>query len=151
MASMAVFRLGQTWDAFRDLEREVDRIFRGVNLTFQGIRLGREFPAVNVYELDGEFLLTAELPGTRSEDLEILIAGGVLTIKGKRGEQDGIPDDRYRRQERFRGEWQRSLNIPERVREEDLSAEFAHGILKIHLPKAEAIKPRQIRVAEGSE
>jgi HSP20 family protein len=148
---MAVFRLGQTWDAFRDLEREVDRIFHGVNLTFQGIRLGREFPAVNVYELDGEFLLTAELPGTRSQDLEITIAGGELTIKGKRGEQDGIPDDRYRRQERFRGEWQRSLNIPERVREEDLSAEFAHGILKIHLPKAEAIKPRQIRVAEGSE
>ena len=148
---MPVFRLGQTWDAFRDLEREVDRIFRGVNLTFQGIRLGREFPAVNVYELEDEFLLTAELPGTRSEDIEITIAGGVLTIKGRRGEQDGIPDDRYRRQERFRGAWQRSLTIPERVREEELSAEFANGILKIHLPKAAALKPRQIRVAEGNE
>ncbi|MGE3317402.1 MAG: Hsp20/alpha crystallin family protein [Planctomycetaceae bacterium] len=149
---MPVFRLGQqTWDAFRDLEREVDRIFRGVNLTFQGIRLGREFPAVNVYELADEFLLTAELPGTRAEDLEITIAGGVLTIKGKRGDNDGIPEDRYRRQERFRGAWQRSLSIPERVREEDLSADFSHGILKVHLPKAAAIKPRQIHIAEGSE
>lgn len=150
-ASMPVFRLGQTWDAFRDLEREVDRLFRGVNLTFQGIRFGRQFPAINVYELDDEFLLTAELPGTRSEDLEITIAGGVLRIKGRRGEQEGASEDRYRRQERFRGEWERSLTIPERVREEDLSADFTHGILRIHLPKAAAVKPRQIRVAEGSE
>lgn len=147
---MPVFRLGQTWDAFRDLEREVDRLFQGVNLTFQGIRFGRQFPAINVYELEGEFLLTAELPGTRPEDLELTIAGGVLTIKGKRGEQD-VPEDRFRRQERFRGSWQRSVTVPERVREEEITSDFNHGVLRIHLPKAAVIKPRQIRVAEGNE
>jgi HSP20 family protein len=150
-SSMPVFRLGQTWDAFRDLEREVDRLFHGVNLTFQGIRFGRQFPAINVYELENEFLLTAELPGTRPEDLELTIAGGMLTIKGRRGEQDGVPEDRFRRQERFRGAWQRSVNVPERVREEEITSDFNQGVLKIHLPKAAELKPRQIRIAEGNE
>jgi HSP20 family protein len=148
---MPVFRWGQTWHAFHDLEREVDRLLSSVNLTLHGIRLRRQYPAVNLYELDHEFLLTAEVAGTRREDLEVTIAGGILTIKGKRGDVEGVPEDRFRRHERFHGAWQRSLTIPDRVQEGRLSAEFNHGILKIHLPKAEAVAPRQIPVAEGSE
>jgi len=148
---MPVFRWGHSWDAFRDLEREVDRLFRGMNLTFQGIRMGRQYPAVNLFELQHEYLLTAELPGTRTEDIELTIAAGVLTIKGRRGNQDGVPDERYRRQERFRGSWQRSLSIPDRVHDEQMSAEFKHGVLIIHLPKAEELKPRHIPVMEGND
>ena len=55
-----------------------------LNLTFQGLRLGRQYPLVNLYELEEEFLLTADLPGTRTEDLELTVAGGILTMKGKR-------------------------------------------------------------------
>src|SRR5687767_12438541 len=64
---MPLFRFGQNWDPFGDLEREVDRLLRSVNLTFQGFRVGRQYPAVNLYELEGEYVLTAELPGTRIE------------------------------------------------------------------------------------
>ncbi len=148
---MPVFRWGQSWGAFQDLEREVDRLLQGVNLTYQGLRLGRQFPAVNLYELEDEYLLTAELPGTRSEDLELTIANGVLTIKGKRTDQEGAPENRYRRQERYHGSWQRSFTIPDRVREAELSAEFNHGILTIHLPKGEELRPRKIRVVEGND
>lgn len=148
---MPVFRWGQTWDAFRDLEREVDRLLHSVNLTFQGLRLGRQYPLINVYELEEEYLLTAELPGMRAEDLDLTIAGGILTLKGQRTDPDNIPDDRFRRHERFRGSWQRSLSIPERVRDERLSAEFSNGVLKIHLPKAAEAKPRQIPVVEGND
>ena len=148
---MPVFRWGQTWNAFRDLEREVDRLFHSVNFAFQAIRLGRQYPLVNLYELESELLLTAELPGTKKEDLELTITGGILTIKGKRSDPEGIPDDRFRRQERFRGAWQRSLSIPDRVEEEKLSAEFSNGILKIHLPKANELRARQIPVIEGGE
>ncbi len=88
---MPVFRFGQTWDAFRDLEREVDRLLSGVNLTLGGVRLGRQFPAMNLYELPEEFLITAELPGTRAEDLELTIADGVLTMKGRRDAPEGFP------------------------------------------------------------
>ncbi len=147
---MPVFRWGQSWEAFRDLEREVDRVLQSVNLTFPGLRIGRHYPAVNLYELEHEFLLTAELPGTRAEDLELTISGGVLNLKGRRSDHDEIPDERFRRRERPRGTWQRSLTIPERIQEELLTAEFTNGVLKIHLPKAEDVTPRQIPVSNGN-
>lgn len=147
---MAVFRWGHTWNAFQDLEREVDRLLHSVNLTFQGLRLGRQYPPVNLYELDDEYLLTAELPATRPEDLELTIADGILTIKGRRTALDDIPEDKFRRQERPRGEWQRALSLPDRIEEERLSAEFSNGILKVHLPKAAETAPRQIRVLDGN-
>lgn len=147
---MAVFRWGQSWDAFQDLEREVDRILQSVNLTFQGIRFGRQYPPINLYELPDEYLITAELPGLRGEDLELTIAGGVLSMKGRHADPDGAAEERFRRQERPRGIWQRSISLPERVKTDNLNAEFVNGILKIHLPRAEETKPRQIPVAFGT-
>ena len=147
---MPVFRWGQAWDPFRDLEREVDRLLASVSLSFSGIRFGREYPPVNVYELDDALLLTAELPGTRPEDLEVLVADGVLTLRGKRTGADGVPDDKYRRQERLRGDWKRSLILPERIHEDQMSAEFTNGILKVRLPKAPTTIPRQIPVTDGN-
>lgn len=147
---MAVFRWGQAWDPFRDLEREVDQLLASVSLSFAGIRFGREYPPVNVYEFNDDLLLTAELPGTRPEDLEVLVADGVLTLKGKRTGADGVPDERYRRQERPRGAWQRSLRLPERIQEDRMKAEFSNGILKVTLPKAPAVTPRQIPVSDGN-
>ena len=148
---MPVFRWGHTWDAWHDLEREVDRLLQSVHLSFQGIRLGRQYPPMNLYELDDEYLLTAELPGTRSEDLELTISGGVLTLKGKRDDTTEVPEERFRRYERFKGTWQRAITIPDRVREERLAAEFNSGVLKIHLPKAEQPAPRHIPVLESGD
>lgn len=147
---MAVFRWGHAWDPFHDLEREVDRLLAGVSLSFQGLRFGRQYPAVNVYDLDTELLITAELPGVKSEDLELTVADSVLTLRGKRSGPDGVPDERYRRQERPRGVWQRSLSLPERIHEEQMTAEFTNGLLKIHLPKAPTVQPRQIPITEGT-
>ena len=148
---MAVFRWGQAFDAFRDLEREMDRLLAGVPLAFQGVRLGRHYPAVNLYELTDGLLLTAELPGTRPEDLEITVADGTLFLKGRRSGPENIPDERFRRQERPRGMWQRSIALPERVEEAGLSAEFTNGVLKIRLPRAAASTPRQIPISDGSQ
>ncbi len=147
---MAIFRWGHAWDAFHDLEQEVDRLLAGVSLSFQGVRFGRHYPAVNVYDLETELLITAEIPGVKSDDLELTVADGVLTLRGKRSGTEGVPDERYRRQERPRGAWQRSLSLPERIQEDQLSAEFNNGVLKIHLPKAPNSQPRQIRITEGS-
>jgi HSP20 family protein len=147
---MALFRWGQAWDPFRDLEQEVDRLLASVSLSFQGIRFGRQYPPVNVYEVDDELLLTAELPGTRPEDLEVLVADGVLTLKGKRVGAEGVTDDHYRRQERPQGNWQRSLTLPALIQEDKLSAEFVNGVLRVRLPKAPASQPRQIRVSDGN-
>lgn len=148
---MPVFRWGHSWDAFGDLEREVDRLLNSVNFAFHGIRISRQFPAVNLYELDDEFLLTAELPGVKAEDLELTIANGLLHIKGRRSEPDGVAEERYRRQERFRGSWERTLSVPEQIREEALTAECTEGILKVHLPKGAQEQGRRIPVTEAPE
>ncbi len=143
---MPVFRLGQTWDPLRDLEREVDRMLQSVNLTFHGVRTGRQYPAVNLHEVADEYILTAELPATSPEDLELTIANGVLTLAGQRRDEGEIPEDRFRRQERPRGTWQRSLPVPERVLEDQLSADFLNGVLVVRLPKAPQEEPRQIPI-----
>jgi HSP20 family protein len=145
---MPIFRWGQSWDAFHDFEREIDQL---LNSAFQGMRLGRQYPAINLYELPDEYLLTAELPGTKAEDIELASGNGLLQIKGRRSDPDGVPEERYRRQERFRGDWERTLSLPERVRDEAMSADFVDGILRVHLPKGEQSQPRRIRVSEGSD
>jgi len=148
---MAVFRWRQSWGTFQDLEREVDRLLESIKLPFPGLRLERQYPPVNLYELPNEFLLVAELPGVGTDSLELTFAGGVLTLKGERPSPEGVPEDRYRRHERIRGKWERVLTIPERIEEEQVTAEFTEGILKIHLPKMAATKPRQIPVARTTD
>lgn len=143
---MPTFHWGQAFEAFRDLEREVDFLLQQVGRSFEGVRFGRPYPPINIYDLDGEYLVTAELPGTRADDFELTVADGTLTIRGRRTAEDGIPEERYRRSERPRHEWERSLTLPERVVEDSIRAELKHGVLRLHVPKAPSTQPRQIRV-----
>ncbi len=147
---MPVFRWGESWDPFRDLERHVDRLLEGLSLPIPLIRFERQYPPVNLYEMESEYLVTAELPGTSAENLELSVSDGVLTLKGKRPAPAGVADEQFRRHERVWGSWERSMNIPERVQEEKVSAEFTDGILKIHFPKAPEAKARQIQVVQGN-
>jgi len=143
---MPTFHWGNAFDAFRDLEREVDRLMQNVGRTLEGVRFGRPYPPINFYDLDDEYLLTAELPGTRVDDFELTVANGALTIRGRRTADDGIPEERYRRSERPRNEWERSFALPERIVEDDIHAELKHGVLKLHLPKAPSTQPRTIQI-----
>lgn len=149
--TMPIFRWGQNWSPLRDLEREVESLLKSVNLTFQSAPFGHRFPAVNLYERETDFLLTAEVPGTRTEDLDLTVENGVLIIRGTRSDADDIPDDRFRRRERFHGGWERSLRLPERVRDEEMSADLINGILRVRLPKHDVGQPRRIPVVDGEQ
>lgn len=146
---MPVFRWREAWDPLGDLERQVDRLLESLPFPFP--RFDRPFPPINLYELDDEFLLTAELPGTFPADLELNLSGGVLTLKGRRAAPAAITDDQFRRHERVWGNWERALNVPDRVQDDKVSAEFSDGVLRVHLPKAPETKPRQIQVVQGGE
>lgn len=148
---MPVFRWGQAWDAFQDLEREVDQLLQGVNLSLHGVRSARRFPLMNLVEMPDHYLLTAEVPGVDINDLEVTAAGGRLTIKGIRRSPEEARDDTFRRQERFQGSWQRSIQLPDRVEEDGLKAEYSAGVLRITLAKASAGVARSIPVTEGPE
>lgn len=147
--AMPMFRWGQSWDPFRDLEREVDRLLQGVNMTLHGVRFGRRFPQINLMEKDDCYVLVAEIPGVDLNQLEVTTASGYLTIKGNRLPPEEAREDAFRRQERFHGPWQRTIQLPDRVNEEGMKADYTAGILKVTLPKSPSTAPRQIRVNEG--
>jgi HSP20 family protein len=143
---MAIFRWGSALEAFRDLEREMDRWIRHLDMAV-GSRLGRPFPHLNLYELPDEFLLVGELSGVNLEDLEISVATGQLLIQGERRNVD-IPDDKIRRSERPQGRWERAIQLPPRVDEDSIRAELTNGILKLHLPKIPQSEPRRINILD---
>lgn len=147
---MPVFRWRQSWDPFRDLEREVDRLLQGMNLNLQG-RSNRHFPLINLFDQGDHFILTAEIPGVELSDLEVTIANGILTIKGVRKTPPEAREDSFRRQERFQGSWQRNLQLPERIDDEGMKAEYTAGILRVILPKTQDSVVRSIAVTEGPE
>lgn len=143
---MAIFRWRQNWMPFHDLEQEVDRLLESIRLPFPGFRVERQFPPCNLYELAEEYLLVSEVSGIVASEIELTIAEGVLTLKGKRLDPADVAEDRYRRRERIAGSWERSFALPDRVLEERVSAEYTDGVLKVHLPKPPAGTPRQIPV-----
>lgn len=146
---MPVFRWGNPIGTFRDLEREMDRWVRTMDLAIEGLRLGRPFPALNLFDLDGAYLITAELPGCDPADLELHVAHGVLTLRGSRSTGTEIPDERFRRSERPTGNWERKVSLPERVDEERIKAELTHGLLRLTLPKLPSGTPRRIEIGDS--
>ncbi len=145
---MAIFRWGNAWQAMENFEQEVDSLLAGV---LQGLRVVRHYPAVNLYELPDQLLITAELPGIRLEELDISVNEGSLTLKGRHLGPEGVPDEAFRRQERPRGKWQRTLKLPDGIREEAVSAQFSNGVLLIRLPKVPPKPARQITVTAVAE
>lgn len=133
------------WDPFREIRREVGRLLGSIET--MGVRVPRPFPAINLYDAGDRFILAAELPGVSTREIDLSIAGETLTLRGERRRPEGVPEDRYRRQERPFGRWSRSVTLPERVDGSGVSASFAHGILTVTMPKDADALPRQIAVS----
>jgi len=110
----------------------------------------RSFPALNVWDEGDALYAEAEVPGMKSEELEISVVGSDLTICGHRGrgERGGVV---YYRQERGTGEFNRVLRLPEEVEAGKVEATLADGVLLIKLPKAESAKPKKIKVSTAGK
>ena len=124
------------------LRDELDRVF-GVETPHWG--RAAAYPPVNIWEDENGFYVEAELPGLSMDDLEIYIHDGdELSIKGERKlpEVDGT----WRRRERGHGEFSRTFKLSDVVDVAKVEAELNNGVLKITLPKSEAVKPRKIEV-----
>jgi len=100
---------------------------------------------VDVYETEKEFVVNAQLPGVKKEDLQIQLKDNLLTIKGSRqGESDA--SGTALRIERSHGAFDRSFKIPANIDLESIKSELSQGVLKVYLPKHEEVKPRQIEI-----
>src|ERR1051325_142319 len=146
-------------DPFRSLRTEVDRLFdrfaAGLRLPswrhmfeMEPIGLGSSFtfptPAVEVTEDDKMFKITAELPGLEQKDIQVILTGDTLTLKGeKRYEKNEKDKDRHM-SERAYGSFQRNFTLPDSIDGEKITAELTKGVLTISLPKsAAAQKPEK--------
>lgn len=106
--------------------------------------------AFDLYETDDELVVTASLPGLRPEDLEITTQGDTLTISGEWKQQEGEPHT-YHMQERHRGRVSRQVSLPAHIQADKIQASLEHGVLTLHVPKAEEMKPRRIQVHAGTD
>lgn len=140
-----------TWraalDPLGELQRQVDRLFDFTHdVSRQLYETWRQFPAFNLYETPNEYILLAPMPGVRPEDLDVTVLGSTLTIKGERRRPGNVPDEAYRRMERWGGKWSRSIQLPETADTDKVSALLDNGVLYLRVPKMPEGQPRQVQV-----
>jgi|SRR5690349_4241029 len=136
------------WEPFR----EMDDFLRTASPLFSrnGVRSLTErtewAPTANISETEKEYLIKAELPEVRKEDVKVTLENGVITISGERKQQKEAKEENEIRVESFYGSFARSFSLPDNVDPNGVRAESKDGVLKIHIPKREGSKPKQISV-----
>jgi len=143
---MVVDRWFPFFDVGKTLE-EMDRMFgqMGQPLSVRSVPRGT-FPAVNVYEQDDGIILMAEVPGVKPGQLDLIVQGDSVTLKGQRQEEDLPNGDRFYRRERPVGAFTRTVTLPEPIDPNSVKAEYKNGVLKVHMEKAEQAKAKKITI-----
>jgi HSP20 family protein len=140
------------WDPFRDVvsfRDEIDRLFDGFfgRMPFKRERgEGAWMPAVDFEEDKDEFIIKAELPGLKKEDVKVSLSGDRLQITGQRAKEKEEKGKTFHRIERSYGRFERVLALPAEVDAASIKATYKDGILDIRLPKSEKVKPKEIGI-----
>jgi HSP20 family protein len=141
------------WDPFRELEELSTRFSRLFNQPFgrrpvedEGSLMAEWAPAVDVQETDGEYLIKADLPEVRKEDVRVELLDGMLCLRGERKQEKEEKGKRFHRIERAYGHFERRLALPSEVDDQKVAAEFKDGVLQVHLPKSASARPKAIEV-----
>ena len=152
------------WDPFQDLRDAQDemtqmaqmspRLAHALGLHGQPQGSGRATvaawaPALDISERKDAYLVTVELPGVETDDLEITLEDGLLTIQGERHFAHDSSEQQFHRVERRYGAFRRSITLPAHVMAEQIEATFEDGVLQIMVPKMEEAKPKRIQVRPG--
>ena len=136
-----------TLDPFQGLRLFEDAVTRLMSEP----RTGRPWsPAVDILESEDNLILKADLPDVRIEDIDIRVENQTLTLSGHRKFEKNDAVKGYHRIERSYGEFVRSFAVPSTVDTEKVAADYKNGVLTIMLPKKEAAKPRQVKIAVQS-
>ena len=133
------------------IQNEMNRLFNTFvdqpNPTGRGGADRRWIPAMDLVETDDHLVLRADLPGLDSDDVNIEVKDGVLTVSGERRAEHEEKADGYYRVERAFGGFSRSLSLPEHVDAERIDASFDKGVLEIRIPKPEERKPQRVEIS----
>jgi HSP20 family protein len=141
------------WDPFRELEDMSTRFNQYLGLpvlrrrTEENGGVFADFvPPLDVEETDKEYLVKADLPDMKKEDLKIGIEDGMLNLEGERKQQKEEKGRKFHRIERSYGKFVRRLALPSDVDEQKVAADFKDGVLNVHMPKLATAKPKTIDV-----
>jgi HSP20 family protein len=141
------------WDPFKELEDMSTRLnrFFGMQKPRNGhdepLTTAQWYPAVDVIETEKEFLIKAELPEVKKEDVKVSVEEGILSIRGERKQEKEERDKKFHRIERSYGSFMRSFTLPDEVDGARVAAEFKDGVLNVRLPRApQKAKPKAIEV-----
>jgi HSP20 family protein len=143
------------WDPFSDIDTLFNRMLpttfsRRPRFAFgdNGDAEVEWSPSADISETDKEYLIRAELPAVKKEDVNVSVAGNTITIEGERKQRKEDKDEKSIRVESFHGTFTRSFQLPEDVIVDKIRCEDKDGVLTVHLPKSETEKqqPKRIKV-----
>jgi HSP20 family protein len=142
-----------TFDPFREMLDGNNRLARLLGLTPGNMDTGREMltttewsPSVDIVEDAKEWLVKADLPEMKKEDMKVTVENGVLTMTGERKLEKEEKNKKYHRVERSYGSFLRSFTLPEEVDATKVAAETKDGVLTVHLPKSAKPAPKAVEV-----
>jgi HSP20 family protein len=137
------------WRPFRELEEMEQRLEEIFGRPWR--RLPTEergwAPPIDVFEKEDKFVVKAELPGMKREEIDVSVVGDTLTIKGERKSESEVKEEDYYCSERVYGSFLRSITVPTAVDVEKIEASYENGVLEVSLPKAPEVKPKKVEVS----
>jgi HSP20 family protein len=143
------------WDPFNEIDTMFNRMlpasfFGRARLApgDNGERAIEWSPTADISETDKEYLIRAELPAVKKDDVKVTVEGNRISIEGERRQHKEDKDEKSIRVESFYGTFTRSFQLPDDVIVDKIRCEDKDGVLTVHLPKSETVtqKPKQIKV-----
>jgi HSP20 family protein len=135
------------WSEFGDIERWfedwMDRSFTP-RTSFREIEWA---PFMEMFDEEDKYVVKAELPGMKDEDVDISVSDNILTIKGEKKSSKEAKEKDYHFSERAYGSFCRSITLPSSINFDKISASFEDGVLEINLPKSPEVKPKKIAIS----
>lgn len=139
-----------TWNPVRELDEVQNRLSslfgRLPKSNGDGFELTNFSPAVDIMEDEKEYLISADLPEVKRDDVKVTVENGMLRISGERTGEKEEKNRTFHRVERSYGKFERTFTIPEDAAASKLRAEFKDGVLRVHMPKNPAAQPKKFAV-----
>ena len=141
---MAIIRY-KPWNLLDQLQQELE-LSRGDKSGEGAVATAEWAPAVDIKEEVDKFVIHADIPGVKPEDIEVSMEAGVLTVKGEKESEAKTEKEGYKEVERTYGSFYRRFSLPDSADGEAISAKCKYGVLEIIIPKRESVKPKKIDI-----